>query len=111
MAHAFRDPLEATQDLRRSPVHRHLQLSVVWQEQGVAILSMPLAPDLEEVELTIHEVLEFGYVNLPEPGIATPHAALLAAEETLDHLPKDQRPLWLLPMRAELAILRRRSVA
>lgn len=71
----------------------------------------PLAPDLEEVELTIHEVLEFGDANLPEPGIATPHAALLAAEETLDHLPKDQRPLWLLPMRAELAILRRRSVA
>lgn len=47
MVHAFRDPLTATEDLRRSPVHRHLQLSVVWQEQGVAILSMPLAPDLE----------------------------------------------------------------
>ena len=47
MAHTFRDPLEATEDLRRSPVHRHMQLSVVWQEQGVAILSMPLAPDLE----------------------------------------------------------------
>lgn len=47
MAHAIRDPLEATENLRRSPVHQHMQLSVVSQEQGVAILSMPLAPDLE----------------------------------------------------------------
>lgn len=71
----------------------------------------PLAPDLEEVELTLHEVLEFGDVDLPEPGIDNPYAALTAAEEALDSLPNDQRPLWLLPMRAELAILRRRSVA
>ncbi len=49
MTHTFRDPLEATEDLRRSPVHQHMQLSVVSQEQGVAILSMPLAPGLEGV--------------------------------------------------------------
>ncbi|MDT5069504.1 MAG: hypothetical protein QOK02_5659 [Mycobacterium sp.] len=43
MAYTFRDPLEATQDLRvRSPVHERLQITVVHQEEGVAVLSMPL---------------------------------------------------------------------
>ncbi|MFZ1178111.1 MAG: PaaI family thioesterase [Mycobacterium sp.] len=46
MAYTFRDPLEATEDLRRSPVHEHMQLSVVRQEQGVAILSSPLTENL-----------------------------------------------------------------
>lgn len=71
----------------------------------------PLVPDLHEVELTIHEVLEIAAADLPEPHIDTVHAALSAAEEALDELPRDQRPVWLLPMRAELAILRRRSAA
>ena len=67
--------------------------------------------DLREVELTIHEVIEISNADLPEPNIETAHAAMTAAEAALDELPRDQRPLWLLPMRAELAILRRRSVA
>jgi uncharacterized protein (TIGR00369 family) len=57
MAYTFRDPLEATEDLRRrSPVHdEHMQLGVVRQEQGVAILSMPLTENLQGVaEGSIH---------------------------------------------------------
>lgn len=56
MAYTFRDPFEATQDLRdRSPVHERLQISVVHQEQGVAVLSMPLAEDVRgAVEGSIH---------------------------------------------------------
>lgn len=47
MAYTFRDPLEATDDLRRrSPVHEHLQISIVRQEQGVVVLSMPLTENL-----------------------------------------------------------------
>ena len=49
-----------------------------------------------------------------EAAIATveePHAALTAAESALDAIPLPDRPLWLLPLRAELAILRRRSTS
>lgn len=70
-----------------------------------------LAGDLREVELTIYEVLEAAPEPDSVPGIASAHAALTAAEATLDRLSRDQRPLWLLPLRAELAILRRRSAA
>lgn len=68
-----------------------------------------LGQDLREAELTIHEVLEISEADLPQPSIETAHAALTAAEAVLDELPLEHRPLWLLPMRAELAILRRRS--
>jgi uncharacterized protein (TIGR00369 family) len=56
MVYTFRDPLEATEDLRRrSPVHERMQLSVVRQEQGVAILSMPLTENVRGVaEGSIH---------------------------------------------------------
>ena len=56
MAYAFRDPLEATDDLRRrSPVHESLQISVVRQEQGMAVLSMPLTENLRgPAEGSIH---------------------------------------------------------
>jgi uncharacterized protein (TIGR00369 family) len=53
--YTFRDPLEATEDLRTSPVHERMQLSVVRQEQGVAILSMPLTENLRGLaEGSIH---------------------------------------------------------
>ena len=71
-----------------------------------------LVADLQEVELTIHEVLEIAVpAALPEGDITTAHTALTAAEAELDALPRAHRLLWLLPLRAELAILRRRSVA
>jgi len=56
MAYTFRDPLEATEDLRRrSPVHEQMQISVVRQEQGVAILSVPLTENSRGVaEGSIH---------------------------------------------------------
>lgn len=67
--------------------------------------------DLHEVELTIHEVLEVAGDHTPMHDFTTAHAALTAAEAALDALAPRQRPLWLLPLRAELAILRRRSAA
>ena len=56
VAYTFRDPLEATEDLRRrSPVHEHMQFNVVRQEEGVAILSMPLTENLRGIaEGSIH---------------------------------------------------------
>jgi uncharacterized protein (TIGR00369 family) len=56
MAYTFRDPLEATEDLRRrSPVHEHMQIRIVRQEQGVAILSLPLTENLRgPAEGSIH---------------------------------------------------------
>lgn len=69
-----------------------------------------LAEDLREVELTIHEVLAAAADTDPVADVLTAHGALTAAESALDDLPRDQRPMWLLPLRAELAILRRRSV-
>lgn len=69
-----------------------------------------LGDDLREVELTIHEVLDAPADPDLVADVTTALDALTAAEATLDALPRDQRPLWLLPLRAELAILRRRSV-
>lgn len=69
----------------------------------------PLGRDVDEAILTLHEIAE-----LPETtteGTEEPHAALTAAESALDAIPLPDRPLWLLPLRAELAILRRRSTS
>lgn len=68
-----------------------------------------LAQDVQEVELTIHEVLEVAAHTQLDSTVTTAHDALTAAEATLDAIPRDHRALWLLPFRAELAILRRRS--
>lgn len=74
-----------------------------------ALDGQPLAADVDEAILTLHEIAE-----LPETtteGTEEPHAALTAAESALDAIPLPDRPLWLLPLRAELAILRRRSTS
>lgn len=70
----------------------------------------PLRGDLHEVELTLHEVCDLP--DITDAGQThTAHTALVAAEATLDTVARGQRPLWLLPLRTELAILRRRSAA
>lgn len=69
-----------------------------------------LADDVREVELTIHEVLDAPTDPEAVTDVTTAADALTAAEAALDDLPRDQRPMWLLPFRAELAILRRRSL-
>jgi uncharacterized protein (TIGR00369 family) len=45
----------STEQLRLSPVHERLQLTVVRSEPGVAVLSMPLTDDIKGVyEGTVH---------------------------------------------------------
>lgn len=72
-------------------------------------------PDLQEalheVELTLYEVCDLPTRSEPTTGVTKAHDALVAAEQALDDLPRAERPLWLLPLRAEVAILRRRSTA
>lgn len=65
---------------------------------------------LHEVELTLYEVCDLPARSEPTTGGVThTHDALVAAEHALDGLPRAERPLWLLPLRTEVAILRRRS--
>lgn len=74
-----------------------------------ALDGQPLAADVDEAILTLHEA-----IDLPDPSHApdtTPSVALRAAEDALDTIPLTDRPLWLLPLRAELAMLRRRSLS
>ncbi|MGE5695724.1 MAG: PaaI family thioesterase [Candidatus Sericytochromatia bacterium] len=52
---ADRGRIFSTEQLRLSPVHERLQLTVVRAEPGVAVLSMPLTDDIKGVyEGTVH---------------------------------------------------------
>ena len=71
----------------------------------------PLTEHLEEVALTLHEVVDLEAPEITIDTTTSPEEALRGAERALDAIPAQDRPLWLLPLRAELAILRRRSTA
>ena len=62
-----------------------------------------LATDLHEVIVTIHEVTEMGSTTAQALPGGSAHALVARACATVDALPAAQRPLWLLPLRAEMA--------
>lgn len=78
-------------------------LDLLLDDSASTVASALVAVDLHEIVVTIHEV-DMVSIEGTDPVLTdTARAAVQRALVEMDTVPGDQRPLWLLALRSELA--------